>query len=126
MEWSATERPLWLDFVDSIPKQYANKAPVNTGVKPDVKSLADYDIRGLTPEPVVLNPLHDWALEESNKQLTEAYDRPMKDTIDLTGFQSYCYTTTDRELWYAINYWSIFTWTLDDLLDQLDDAIELR
>jgi hypothetical protein len=128
---TATERPLWLHFVDSIPKQYANKAPVNTSVKPDVKSLADYDIRGLTPEPVARNPLHDWALQESAKQLTEAYGRPMKDNIDITGFYTHCLTTTDRELWYAINYWGIYAFTFDDYMDVLakqgaDSVRELR
>ncbi|CAG2165366.1 unnamed protein product [Oppiella nova] len=121
---ATNSEPNWLHFIDTIPKQYTNKQPVQTEGKPDVTELSQYII-GLNPEPMVRNPLHEWALQESNKQLTEAYGRPMIDRIDMTGFPSYCFTTTNRELWYAINYWCIFGFTFDDHLDHINDKVEL-
>ena len=123
----ATRHKPILKMVDSIPDIFKGKPPTgaNRSTIIDVNELLNYDVRGLVSDSILRNPnYHPESTDWTNKLLSEAYGRPVWDTNDVTCFADMCYTTTNKKHAFAINYWCIFAFMMDDYMDQIvmDDA----
>ncbi|CAG2175586.1 unnamed protein product [Oppiella nova] len=80
------------------------------------EDLLAHKLRGLFAEKLEPNPWTKDAVEVLEKELSEAYGKPWKDDRDYTLLTFSGYYTKDRDQLLAINYWTTFSFLMDDLL----------
>ncbi|CAG2116600.1 unnamed protein product [Medioppia subpectinata] len=60
------------------------------------------------------------------REMTMCFGHPWTDRMNLSGFQTYLFTTNNRDLFRAINFWTVFAFLFDDYLDQIRDQSVLN
>ncbi|CAG2117623.1 unnamed protein product [Medioppia subpectinata] len=110
-----------VNMIESMPEEFKNKDYSNarhiSGLTHEM--LMSFEIRGIVEEKIVRIPHHTNTLADTNLMLSEAFGKPVVDSVDITGFQEMCFKTKNALYFYTINYWAIFAFMLDDYLDQV-------
>ncbi|CAG2111600.1 unnamed protein product, partial [Medioppia subpectinata] len=110
-------------FADLIPVKYRDVGN-KTGVKHlqlNEQQLLDFEIRDLPVPPMVANPHVPDVVDIVEREVNECLDKPWRDQMNMSIFQAYMFTTSDRELFAAIAFVQIFGFFVDDQLDKVRD-----
>ncbi|CAG2100599.1 unnamed protein product, partial [Medioppia subpectinata] len=110
-------------FADLIPVKYrdvGNKGGVKH-LNLNEQQLLDFEIRDLPVPPIVANPHVPDVVDIVEREINECLDKPWRDRMNMSIFQAYMFTTSDRELFAAIAFVQIFGFFVDDQLDKVRD-----